>query len=271
MEQKELNSNMEKVEAVLEELGFKETKPKLWAKQVDGGYSHWDFRKTAKGRFYVSNDTGGFEDAKKSKNRDEYIEFRKIQNGNGNDKPSDVVTPEYIPPKKNEDTLVLRGNEIDIARVIGNRRLDIIAKASKAMGKDGVGEGVLYHNLGSKIGFEPSADFIDMICCDMGGIETKIVESGMHRHVDVNNGEEYQTTYAIVHAIDTIRGTVGIGSAEGVIDYDEMKKTGRSFAFTKVLRKARRNAIERLIPVPRKALVELVKDLIQKNSRGDKK
>ena len=46
-----------------------------------------------------------------------------------------------------------------------------------------------------------------------------------------------------------------------------MEKTGRSFAFTKVLRKARRNAIERLIPVPRKALVELIKDVLKNNAK----
>lgn len=250
---------------ILEELGFEEKKTGLWAKPVTGGYAHWDFRKTVKGRFYVSFDAGGFEEGKKAKDREEYIEFRKMENGKEHI-DTDTKIPEYIPPKHNNDhELVLRGNETDIARVINSRRLDMIAAASKAMGKDGVGEGVLYHNLGSKIGFEPSADLIDMIACDMGGIETKIVESGMHQHIDITTGEEYQTTYAVVHAIDTIKGTVGIGSAECVIDYDEMKKTGRSFAFTKVLRKARRNAIERLIPVPRKALVELVKDLIKNN------
>jgi len=253
---------------ILEKLGFEETKTDLWEKKTGKDYLYWDFRKILRGRFYVSLENKKFESALDSKNRDEYVGFREMQGDDGDEKTMVATKPVITISNKNPDAeIVLRGNETDISNVVQSRRLDMIAKASKAMGKDGLGEGVLYHDLGKKIGFEPSADLIDLISCEMGNIETKIVESGMHRHIDIATGNEYNTCYAIVHAIDTIRGTVGIGSAENVIDYDEMEKTGRSFAFTKVLRKARRNAIERLIPVPRKALVELIKDVLKNNAK----
>jgi hypothetical protein len=117
---------------------------------------------------------------------------------------------------------------------------------------------------------EPSAELIDMISREMGGIETEIIETKMNTHFNEEDGATYRTYSAIVRAKDMFSGTTGLGSAEEVIDYDEMKKTGRSFALTKAVRKAERNAKERLIPVPRKALVELVKDLIMRSQKGQK-
>jgi hypothetical protein len=255
----------EKIKVVLEGLGFKEKENKegLWVKSMSDGFAHFDFRKSEKGRFYVTLSDGKFEDNKLSKKRQEYIDFRKIQN---DDTQTETTTktpkPEYIPPPNDGHDLVLRGNETEISKVVNSRRLDMIAKVAK----DGIGEGVLYHDLGKKIGLEPSAELVDMICSDMGGITVDIVEQGMRRHIDPE-GNEYNTYYAEVKAKDTISGSEGFGCAEQVIDYDEMKNNGRCFSLTLAVRKAERNAKQRLIPVPRKALVELVKDLIE-NNRG---
>ena len=131
-----------------------------------------------------------------------------------------------------------------------------------------MGEGILYHNLGKSIGLEPSAQLIDMIVADMGGIKTEIVESGLRHHIDIDTGDEYQTYYTVVRATDTVTNTTGLGSSEEIIDFKEMKEKGRTFALTKAIRKAERNAKERLIPVPRKALVELIKDLMEKNKKA---
>ena len=248
---------------ILEKLGFEETKTNLWEKKTGKDYLYWDFRKILRGKFYVSLNGKDFEAATMSKKRQEYIDFRKIQD---NDEPIETSTkapkPEYIPPPKDGHDLVLRGNETEISKVVNSRRLDMIAKIAK----DNIGEGVLYHNLGTKIGYEPSAELIDMICADMGNITVEIVDQGTHRHIDPE-GNEYNTYYAIVKAKDIISGSEGFGSAEQVIDYEEMKKNGRCFSLTLAIRKAERNAKERLIPVPRKALVELVKDLIEKNKK----
>ena len=69
--------------------------------------------------------------------------------------------------------------------------------------------------------------------------------------------------YAIVKEKDLVTGAEGIGTCEEVIDYGEMRNQKRTFSLTKCIRKAERNAKERLIPVPRKALVELVKELMK--------
>lgn len=254
----------EKEISKLKELGFNEQKKDHWVKEIDNDLTaFWDFRKSVKGRFYVGLKGGGFESDLVSKARDEYINFRDIQNGKDDD--NIVVTPGYKvkdnPSVLHSKDIVLRGNESDINRVVSSRRLDMISKVSK----DGVGEGVLYHNLGRSLGMEPSAQLVDMITADMGNIYTEIVESGMHRHVDINDGSEYQTYYAVVRATDTVSGTSGLGTSEEIIDFDEMKKQGRTFALTKAIRKAERNAKERLIPVPRKALVELVKNIMSEH------
>lgn len=257
----------DEIKTILEKLGFTEKKTDLWEKKVDKDYLYWDFRKIQKGRFYVSPNGSGFEPASESKERDEYKDFRKLQEGDGESGVEkaklQLAKPTIVQHNNNNTDIVLRGNETEISNVVKSRRLDMIAKVAK----DNLGEGILYHNLGAKIGFEPSAELVDMICADMGNIETILTEHGTHRHIDPY-GNEYNTYYAIVQAKDTLSGTVGYGSAEQVIDYDEMKKNGRCFSLTLAIRKAERNAKERLIPVPRKAMVELVKDLIKKNSGG---
>ena len=244
-------------EEVLKQLGFTEKSNNLWNKSVEGGWAHWDFRKSSKGRFFIAVDGGGFIDDKQAKEYQEYIDFRNAMDQEKLDESFkvDVVEPN-INPKENV-ALRLRGNEEEISIVVKSRRLDMIAKSSK----DGKGEGVLYHNLGAKIGFEPSAELVDMICNDMGNIETDVVEHGRRNHID-NDGNIYQTYFAVVKARDKITGTTGLGSAESVMDFDEMDKNKRTFAMTLAIRKAERNAKERLIPVPRKALVELVKELV---------
>jgi hypothetical protein len=256
----------------LEKAGFEEKQKEQWIKQVDDDLVfYWDFRKIKHGRAYVSKKGGGFLDAKDVNSYMDYINFRDVQSKD--DKTGDVKkvkqSVEVVDKSENGHSfdksvdVVLRGNENDITRVVKSRRLDIIAKASK----DGIGEGILYHNLGSKIGYEPSAQLIDMIAADMGNIETEVVEHGIHNHVDIDSGDQFQTYYAIVKATDRSTGTSGIGVAEQVIDYGEMKNNGRCFSLTLCIRKAGRNAVERLIPVPRSALVELIKSIMLSNKK----
>lgn len=258
----------------LEDMGFaeKEDKPGLWFKNVEGGFAHWDFRKAKKGKFYVSIDGGGIKGGEEAKTYPEYIAFRNIQKDENTEetisqKPTIVHKPKIVDRR---EELQIRGNETSIENIVKSMRMEMIIRASKDPKKPG--EGVLYHDLGS-IGLEPSAELVDMITVDMGDIETEVLEQGTRTHLNINTGEEYQTQYAIVRATDIAKGTTGIGSAEELIDFDEMKKNHRSFALTKAVRKAERNAKERLIPVPRRAMVELVKELIiqyQKAKNGFK-
>lgn len=254
MAQKELE---ERKKILLEGLGFKQTKPMLFKKIMDSGDSlFWDFRKTEKGNFYGSIKDGDFMPDEKAKQLSEYVEFRKVDNNKTESKKSTPIEKPNV-----SKAVVLRGNESEISRVVQSRRLDMIT----AVSKDKCGEGILYHDLGQKIGLEPSAELIDMIANDMGDIETTVVEHGTHRHIDPDTGDEFNTYYAIVKAVDKATGTTGHGSAEQVIDYKEMKSNGRCFSLTLAIRKAERNAKERCIPVPRKALVELVKTIIKEN------
>lgn len=253
-----------KIVDCLEEMGFKEkqNKKNCWVKEIDSDhYAYWDFSKLAKGRFYVTK-SGNFESDLDAKARDEYKTLRDLQKGNG----KESLDAEIVAPNNgNGGEIVLRGNENDICAVVKSRRLDMIASVAK----DKIGEGILYHNLGKSLGMEPSAELIDMITADMGGITTEVVEHGLRMLRDIDNGgKEYQTCYAIVKATDTVKGTTGLGTCEEVFDYKELEKNGRTFALTKAIRKAERNAKERLIPVPRKALVELVKTLIEDNKKN---
>lgn len=256
------------IEEKLKAMDFRENtdKPGLYAKPVDGGFAHWDFRKAKNGRFFVSIDGQGFEDDKESKLRPEYLGLREMTGGAVATLEDTTQKPQWITPMSKGKDFAVRGNETEISQVVMARRLDMISKVSS----DKLGEGVLYHDLGSKLGMEPSAELIDMISREMGGIETEIIETKMNQHFNEEDGATYRIYSAIVRAKDTFSGTTGLGSAEEVIDYDEMKKTKRSFALTKAVRKAERNAKERLIPVPRKALVELVKDLIMRSQKGQK-
>ena len=255
----------EEQKVLLEGLGFEQTKDKLFKKVLESGDSaFWDLRKIEKGTFYVSIKDGGFMDDELAKQLPAYLDFRNIHKSDVNQKSRPVLNkPVKIPVSNGSNAISLRGNETEISRVVQSRRLDMI----KAVSKDKCGEGILYHNLGAKIGFEPSAELIDMISNDMGDIETMVVEHGTHRHINPETGDEFNTYYAIVKATDKSTGTTGYGAAEQVIDYDEMKNNGRCFSLTLAIRKAERNSKERLIPVPRKALVELVKNLIKENKK----
>jgi len=254
----------------LEEMGFteKEEKPGLWYKSVEGGFSHWDFRKAKKGKYYVSIDGGGIESGDKVKLDPEYVAFRSFQDPDENN-PEIQKTFEKknnkITVLKSSQEIEIRGNEDSITNIVQSMKLEMIVRASKDSNKPG--EGILYHDLG-KIGLEPSAELVDMISADMGNIETKVVEHGLRTHIDIASGDEYHTQYAIVLATDTLKGTTGLGSAEEIMDYQEMKKNSRSFALTKAIRKAERNAKERLIPVPRRAMVELVKEILKQHVKG---
>lgn len=245
----------------LESQGFTEDRTGLWKKDVEGGTAFWDFRKLEKGRFYIGIESGGFMDDNQAK---EYNEYQVIRNGgfqtgkNIKDKQSKQV------PSSGSD-VSFRGTENDISRVVKSRRLDVIIRSSPNKNKPG--EGILFYDI-PKIGLEPSVELIDMICADMGNIQVEILEQGQRRHVDVSTGDEYQTYYAVVKAKDLVTDAEGIGTSEEIINFKEMKDQGRTFALTKAIRKAERNAKERLIPVPRKAMVVLVQDMIREYQKG---
>lgn len=255
----------------VEELGFeeKEDKPGLWYKDLgDDKTGFWDFRKNKqRGRFYITI-PGGFMDDKEAKVTEEYTYVRQELKS----KPQPSKKPaekreKPVPVKKPEDSkaVTLRGTENDIMALMNSIRLDSIIEVAK----DGLGEGVLYHDL-KALGMEPSVAAIDMITADMGNIETEIVDIGMHRLTDEDTGDSYLTYYAVVKATDKTTGTTGLGAAEEIIDFNEMKNSGRSFSRTKVLRKSERNAKERLIPVPRKALVALIKRMLKEHKNRSK-
>ena len=234
-------------------MGFVMDKPDLWKKDIVGvGVGYWDFRKLKKGRFYVSN-SNGFLDDEAAKALDEYRVYRA---DNKDDTSLDVGQ------NVSSKDIVLRGNESSIINVVKSRRLDIIKQCSKDKSKPG--ESILYYDI-PKIGLEPSVELIDMICADMGSIEVSIIDKGINRHIDESSGDMFLAYFAVVKARDLVSGAEGLGSAEEIIDFDEMKNQGRSFALTKAIRKAERNAKERLIPVPRKALVQLVINLLKDN------
>jgi hypothetical protein len=67
------------------------------------------------------------------------------------------------------------------------------------------------------------------------------------------------TYYCVVEAKDEITGTTGLGAAEQIIDFNEIATKHRTFARTNAIRKAERNAKERIIPIPRKAMVFLIR------------
>lgn len=157
--------------------------------------------------------------------------------------------------------LVLRGSEDDITRVIKARRMDLIIEASED--KKEPGKGILYYDE-PKIGVEPSVQLIDMITADMGNVETEVVMLEQKHHVNEITGFSIDTYCAVVRARDTLTGASGLGTAEEVINWDDWmrEKNPKSFALTNAIRKSERNAKERIIPVPRKVIVTLVKKMI---------
>ena len=255
----------------LKEIDFEERKTRLWSKDLgDGLTGYWDYRDPEKyknGRFFVTtpDDKNRFLSDAEAKKLKEYTYIRQGVKSEEKvvKKPLKGKLSVGKPPSE-EKAITLRGTEDDIISLMNSIRLDSIIEAST----DKLGEGVLYHNLGPKIGLEPSAELVDMITSDMGDIETELVEIGMHRIIDEDEGgDSYLTYYAVVKATDKTTGTTGLGAAEEIIDFKEMqnKNNPRTFARTKVIRKAERNAKERCIPVPRKALVILIKKMLREH------
>ena len=165
---------------------------------------------------------------------------------------------------KKTTEIVLRGSEDDITRVIKARRMDLIIEASGD--KKEPGKGILYYDE-PKIGVEPSVQLIDMITADMGNIETEVTMLEEKHHVNQITGFSVDTYCAVVRARDTVTGASGLGTAEEVIDWRDWtrEKNPKSFALTNAIRKAERNAKERIIPVPRKVIVTLVKKMIREH------
>lgn len=165
--------------------------------------------------------------------------------------------------------IVLRGSEDDITRVIKARRMDLIIEASED--KKEPGKGILYYDE-PKIGVEPSAQLIDMISCDMGNIETEVVMLEEKHHVNQITGFSVDTYCAVVRARDLLTGASGLGTAEEVINWGDWtrEKNPKSFALTNCIRKAERNSKERILPVPRKVIVTLIKKLIQEHIASKK-
>ncbi|HMA83604.1 MAG TPA: hypothetical protein VKP59_05180 [Candidatus Thermoplasmatota archaeon] len=259
----------EKTQKRLEGLGFTEIKDKkgLYKKQIKEGTAFWDFRKTKKGQFYVATTNGEFLDTKKAKQLDEYLVIRK--NGNNFKTGKEIKQKNQLATIT--ETNMMRGGEENIRNTIMERNLDLIIKASP--NPKNPGEGILFYD--RKIGkfnlCEPSVEMVDMITTAMGHITTEIIDTGMHRIVDPD-GETIVTYYAIVKATDQQTKTSGLGTAEEIIDFDAMKDknneyTNKTFALTNAIRKAERNAKERLIPVPRKAMVELMKEILHNRKK----
>lgn len=244
----------------MKEANFKLTShPGLYVKEIQGvGTVFCDFRKNKNGNLYGKDSSNNQIPDSVIKGLDEY----KIIHGGDFQPASSLVC---VDDKMMQSSLdVSRGTEDNIREVIQQRNLDLISKASD----DKTGGGILYHDLGKKIGFEPSVELVDMICASMGSISTELVEHGMHHLMDENDGSVYQTYFAIVKAVDGKTGMSGLGTSEEIIDFEEMK-SGRTFSLTKVIRKARRNALEQLIPVPKKALVLLIQEIMKSRKEGN--
>jgi hypothetical protein len=270
MEQKKI-LNEDELPTFLEGMGFEadEEKQGLFKKKIlDGATAFWDFRKTQKGNFYVTDafeDGGEFWKDKDAKQLSEYVEVRKALGGEEKKKPEmkEQPLPSSIAPSstslmiKGSDTM--RGTEMEVSRLMDTKlQLDSIIAASED--KDKPGEGLLWHELvfGKKTHKEPSVELVDMIAQDMGHITTRIVDFNMNTLEDPNTHKKYLTYYCVVEAVDGVTKTSGLGAAEQIIDFNEIEHNGRTFARTNAIRKAERNAKERMIPIPRRALVELV-------------
>lgn len=194
-------------------------------------------------------------------------EMKKIGGTNELSKSSKEPTP--TKDKKTTTEIVLRGSEDDITRVIKARRMDLIIEASKD--KKHPGKGILYYDEPG-IGEEPSVALVDMITADMGDIETDVVLLEEKHHVNQKTGFIVDTYCAIVRATDKATGASGLGTTEENINWDEWTRANnpKSFALTKAIRKAERNAKEIIIPVPRKVIVTLVKKMIAEHIKNKK-
>lgn len=253
----------------LEGMGFIKSadKPGLFVKEIDDVNFFWDFRKVKTGSAYASKikESGeGFDNIPRNEleQMEEYLILRPEKKGKTVKKKekTDVKTKAMVPASDKKAGGLMRGSERDLIRLMDTRiQLDSIIDASSNNEK--LGEGLLWHELKfgkDRIHVEPSAELVDMITQDAGHITTRIVEFEQYTITDPNTNDKYGTYYCVVEAKDEITGTTGLGAAEQIIDFDEIKK-GRTFARTNAIRKAERNAKERLIPIPRKAMVFLIR------------
>ncbi|HUS98914.1 MAG TPA: hypothetical protein VMY59_01165, partial [Candidatus Thermoplasmatota archaeon] len=263
MEQRKLTED--EIPTFFEGMGFEadENKPGLYKKEMGNVSVYWDFRNTKKGHFFVPNPDGdGFWSDKDAQQLPEYAEVRKMLGGETKERvkeqkkePSYPSTPQTGIQEEvktgNEIALseYMRGTENKIVRLMDTKlQLDSIIRASEDKTKPG--EGLLWHELvfGKKIHKEPSVELVDMITQDMGHITTRIVDFNTNILEDPDTGKKYLTYYCVVEAMDGITGTSGLGSAEQIIDFREITSNGRTFARTNAIRKAERNAKERMIP-----------------------
>ncbi len=276
-------SEEEVMKGFLEGIGFSEGKEGCFVKEVEVNGTkykmYWDLRKEVP-FFYVyrngedkalpKKDLGMFEENKLFADKFNIKQKeKKTAPATGtepvNANPTDAIT---LSPEQQ-----LRGTEGKVDRLIDTKlHLDSIIDATEKNKEPG--EGILFHILkfgkgdGETVHKEPSVELVDMIAQDMGHITTEIKEFDINNLEDPNTHKKYLTYYCVVQATDGITHTSGLGAAEQIIDFNEMERNGRTFARTNAIRKAERNAKERLIPIPRKALVELV---IRKLNEHDKK
>ncbi len=250
----------------LKGMGFveKDDKPGLYAKTIGDIDFFWDFRKTKTGTAYGTRDDS-FLDKSEVMQMKEYTIFRPSKEK----KPNIVKEKAMVPASDKKAVGLLRGSERDIIRLMDHKiQLDSIIDASSDPKK--LGEGLLWHELkfGNRVHVEPSAELVDLVAQDMGNISVKIVEFDTNTLEDPSSMKKYLTYYCVVEATDGVTGTSGLGAAEQIIDFDEIKSTKRTFARTLVIRKASRNAIERLIPIPRKAMVYLIRKKLDEHKKG---
>jgi len=268
---------------LLLEIGFRESemKPGLWVKNTDEKTAFfWSFQKVKNGVSWCNRDNVKVSDEeKKSMVEYTYIHQEVI---NGQKTETKEKKPRITTPKSDEKAMIpadkqefIRGTERDVIRLMDEKlQLDSIIEASED--KKRLGEGILWHELtfkskGGKVrkSVEPSAELVDMLSLDMGYITTKIVEFDTNVIVNPNTNHKYATYYCVVQATDGLSGTSGLGAAEQIIDFDDIEHRGRTFARTNAIRKAERNSKERLSPIPRKALVALIRKKLQEHA--DKK
>src|SRR4030042_588825 len=101
-EQKKLNEN--EIQTFLDGMGFgaDENKQGLYKKQLNNGSTaFWDFRKTQKGSFYVTDsyeDGGSFWKDKDAKQLNEYVEVRKALGGEAKEKKQITTGPVNATP-----------------------------------------------------------------------------------------------------------------------------------------------------------------------------
>ena len=252
----------------LEGMGFveKDDKPDLYFKTIGDISFFWDFRKSKNGSAYASRKTeDGFDNVSREEleQMEEYTILRPEKQKNPTPKKEIIA----VPASNKKAVGLLRGSERDVVRLMDHRiQLDSIIEASSDKKK--LGEGLLWHELkfGNRIHVEPSAELVDLISQDMGNISVKIVDFDTNILEDPNSGKKYMTYYCVAEATDGITKTSGLGAAEQIIDFDQINSQGRTFARTLVIRKSCRNAIERLIPIPRKAMVYLIRKKLEEHA-----